>query len=108
MFRRFLALSALVALAACDSMPGSMDPEPEGPARLIVKNTGSRVITSVEMRTCSGQFVKWTRTEIGPGRTWSRGYEPGCYGVSFDFNSGGGWTGSVQLTESAPATLNPW
>lgn len=107
---RMLIGAAVLAFAtACDSFPGAMDPEPEGPAQLIVRNAGSRRITSVELRACgSGQLVKWTRTDIGPSQSWSRGYPAGCHNVEVEFNSGGGWTTPVTLSESQPQTISPW
>src|SRR5687768_8520735 len=107
--RLAVSACALALLSACDSMPGAIEPETEGPARLIVLNTGSRTITSVELRACgSGSLVKWSKTSIGPSQSWSYGYDAGCYGVSVDFNSGGGWGTSVQLSATQSQTIRPF
>lgn len=98
--------------AACDSIPGSFDVPPEGPAKLQVHNSGSRVITSVELKPCVGNTTgqrKWTMTNIGPGQNWTRGYDtPGCYNVAVEFNVNGGWTSPVTLSLTSTATISPF
>ena len=107
--RRALSACALAMLSACDSIPGAIEPETQGPARLIVQNAGSRTITSVELRACgSGSLVKWSKTSIGPSQSWSYGYDAGCYRVTVDFNSGGGWATSVQLSATQALTIRPF
>ena len=102
----------LMLVAACDSFPGSFDVPPEGPAKLQVHNSGSRIITSVELKACSSNPSgdnKWVMTNIAPGQNWTRGYnQPGCYNAFVAFNSGGDWNSPVTLSLTTTATINPF
>ena len=112
MRRAFVAAAIAFVATGCDSMPGALDPEPEGPAVLRVHNSSSsRTITSVYVQACSNTAradTRWVPVEIAPNQNWSRGWDPGCARVEVDFNSGGGWATSVSLSATSTVTINPF
>lgn len=111
--RRAFAAAALAILATgCDSVPGALDPDPEGPATIAVHNAGSRTITAVYVKACPGNaagYTRWVPVSIAPNRDWSRGWNTGCHTAEIQFNSGGEWnSGSLNLTAGATTTIYPF
>jgi hypothetical protein len=112
MRRAFAAAAIAFVATACDSVPGALDPEPEGPARLVVHNaSSSRTITSVYVKACNNNpagDTRWVPVEVAPNQNWSRGWATGCHTVEVDFNSGGGWATNVTLSATTSTTINPF
>lgn len=112
--RRALAAAAIAFIATgCDSAPGALDPEPEGPAKLVVRNaSSSRTIKSVYVKACTNNpagDTRWVPIEIPPSQTWSRGWATGCHTVEVQFTSGGGWgPAAATLSATTTTTINPF
>jgi len=104
--RLLFAASALATLAACDSLPGAIDPPPSAPAELSIVNGSSRTVAFVEARSCTtGDVVKYTRVSISPSRSWTGRYPEGCFYMYIEYSDGWNTARQVELTADAPVTI---